>query len=141
MEKRRPGYAALGIPEYWRFDQTGDFHETWLAGDRLVEDRYEPIPIETVEEGVLQGYSSVLNLLIRWDHGELRWDDPDTGQHILTYSDLQARANAEQEARMAAEARVGSSKQKWNGGTGKTEGQTERAFPVISIPEHRQSGG
>ena len=79
--------------------------------------------------------------LFRWGHGELRWDDPDTGQHILTYSDLQARANAEQEARMAAEARVGSSKQKWNGGTGKTEGQTERAFPVISIPEHRQSDG
>ena len=50
---KRPAYAALGIPEYWRFDQTGDFHETRLAGDRLVEDRYEPIPIETVEEGWL----------------------------------------------------------------------------------------
>ena len=71
VEKKRPDYAALGIPEYWRFDQTGDFHETWLAGDRLVEGRYEPIPIETVEEGVLQGYSSVLNLLIRWDHEDL----------------------------------------------------------------------
>ena len=95
MEKRRPGYAALGIPEYWRFDQTGDFHETWLAGDRLVEDRYEPIPIETVEEGVLQGYSSVLNLLIRWDHGELGWHDPETGHHIATFHQERLRGGAD----------------------------------------------
>ena len=37
--------------------------------DRLAEGRYEPISVETVEEGVLQGYSAVLDLLIRWDHG------------------------------------------------------------------------
>ena len=119
---------------------TGHAYAGLFAPGWLADGQYEPIPIKEIEEGVLQGYSRVLNLF-RWGHGELRWDDPDTGQHILTYSDLQARANAEQEARMAAEARVGSSKQKWNGGTGKTEGQTERAFPVISIPEHRQSGG
>ena len=70
MEKR-PAYAGLGIPEYWRFDETGEFHGTRLAGDRLVDRRYEPVPIETVEEGVLQGYSRVLNLIIRWDHGQL----------------------------------------------------------------------
>ena len=29
-------YAALGIPEYWRFDETGEFHGASLAGDRLV---------------------------------------------------------------------------------------------------------
>ena len=44
-DKRRD-YAALGIPEYWRFGQTGEFHGTRLAGDRLVEGRYEPVPIE-----------------------------------------------------------------------------------------------
>ena len=106
VEKKRPGYAALGIPEYWRFDETGDFHGTRLAGDRLVEDRYEPIPIETVEEGVLQGYSSVLNLLIRWDHGELGWHDPETGHHIATFHQERARANAEQTRADTAEARV-----------------------------------
>ena len=99
VEKKRPAYATLGITEYWRFDQTGDFHETRLAGDRLAEGRYEPIPIETVEEEVLQGYSSVLNLLIRWDHGELGWHDPETGQHIATFQQERARADA-------AEARV-----------------------------------
>ena len=110
---KRPAYAGLGIPEYWRFDETGEFHGTRLAGDRLVDGRYEPVPIETIGEGVLQGYSNVLNLIIRWDHGQLGWHDPETGQHIVRYEDLEARAESaeasadiEREARMAAEARV-----------------------------------
>ena len=68
--EKTTGYESLGIPEYWRFDQTGDFHGTSLAGDRLVGGRYEPIPIETLEEGLLQGYSAVLDLFIRWQHGQ-----------------------------------------------------------------------
>ena len=62
-----------------------------LAGDWLVDGRYEPVPIETVGEGVLQGYSGVLNLVIQWDHGQLGWHDPETGQHIVRYEDLEAR--------------------------------------------------
>ena len=104
--EKRAAYADLGIPEYWRFDETGEFHGTRLAGDHLVDGQYEPVPIETVEEGVLQGHSSVLNLLLRWDHGHLGWHDPETGQHIVRYEDLEARADIEREARMAAEARV-----------------------------------
>ena len=79
------GYAPLGIREYWRFDETGEFHEARLAGDRLVDGRYEQIPIETVEEGILQGYSEVLNPFIRWKNSELRWHDPKTGQEIPTF--------------------------------------------------------
>ena len=118
--EKRTAYAGLGIPEYWRFDETGEFHGTRLAGDRLTDGGYEPIPIETVGEGVLQGYSSMLNLLIRWDHGQLGWHDPEIGQHIATFAQERARADAERaradaewaragterEARMAAEARV-----------------------------------
>ena len=37
--EKRTGYESLGIPEYWRFDETGEFHGTRLAGDRLVEGR------------------------------------------------------------------------------------------------------
>ena len=106
-------YAALGIPEYWRFDETGHEHGVRLAGDRLVDDHYEPIPIEEIQEGILQGYSASLNLILRWDHGELRWYDPATNQHIVTYDTLvrradsaEVRADSEQEARLAAEARV-----------------------------------
>ena len=43
VDQRAP-YANLGIPEYWRFDETGEFHGTRLAGDRLVDGRYEPVP-------------------------------------------------------------------------------------------------
>ena len=104
--EKRPAYAGLGIPEYWRFDETGEFHGTRLAGDRLVDGGYEPIAIETVGEGVLQGFSSVLNLLIRWDHGQLGWHDPETARHIPTLAQERAHADIEQEARMAAEAQV-----------------------------------
>ena len=103
---KREAYAGLGIPEYWRFDETGEFHGTFLAGDRLEGIGYEPIPIEAVGEGILQGYSSVLNPLIRWDHGQLGWHDPETGQHIATFEEERTRADTEREARMAAEARV-----------------------------------
>ncbi len=85
VENKPARYAALGIPEYWGFDETGEFHGTKLAGDRLVGGQYEPITIEEVEEGVLQGYSAVLNLLVRWEHGQLRWHDPETGQEIPTF--------------------------------------------------------
>ena len=106
VEDKPARYAALGIPEYWRFDETGEFHGTRLAGDRLVEGRYEPIAIEEVEDGILQGYSAVLGLLIRWDHSQLRWHDPETGQEIPTFEREKARAEAAEEGKLAAEARV-----------------------------------
>ena len=113
VEAKPARYAALGIPEYWRFDETGQFHGTRLSGDRLVDGRYEPIPIETVEEGVLQGYSEVLNLFIRWENSELRWHDPEKRQEIPTFeqeregrlAEREAKL-AEREAKLAAEARV-----------------------------------
>ena len=106
-------YSQLGVREYWRFDETGEFHRTKLAGDRLVGGAYEPIPIEEIEGGVLQGYSAVLNLLLRWEDGLLRWYNPETGRHISTFmEEREARILGqeaflrEREARMAAEARV-----------------------------------
>ncbi len=111
--EKRDWYAELGVPEYWRFDETGEFHGACLAGDRLVGGAYEPIVIETVEEGILQGFSSVLDLYIRWGQGELRWYDPGTGQQIPTLEqEREARLREEEarlqerEARQAAEARV-----------------------------------
>ena len=133
IDKRRE-YAELGVREYWRFDHTGESHGTRLAGDRLVEGRYEPIEIVELEPDVLQGESEALNLWLRWDHGQLGWIDPTTGRHIPTFDDerdgrlaaeqaglaeregrlaeregrlaAEARAEAEQEARLAAEARL-----------------------------------
>ena len=48
---KRLDYEALGITEYWRFDETGEYHKTRLAGDRLVQGRYEPIAIEELADG------------------------------------------------------------------------------------------
>ena len=104
--EKREFYEGLGIPEYWRFDATGEFHRTRLAGDRLVEGRYEPVAVEEVEDGVLQGHSAVLNLNWRWEQGRLACHDPATGRHIATFEDERARADREQEARLDAEARV-----------------------------------
>ena len=103
---KREDYAALGIPEYWRFDETGDSHGDRLAGDRLEGNSYQPMSINEIAPGVLQGYSPVLNLIIRWDHGQLVWVDPATEAPILTYEDQQARADAEREARIQAETRA-----------------------------------
>ena len=97
VEDKPARYAALGVSEYWRFDETGDFHGTKLAGDQLADGQYETIAIEEVEEGVLQGYSAVLNLLIRWERGQLRWHDPETRREIPTFE-------REREGRIAAEA-------------------------------------
>ena len=96
---KRGDYAALGIPEYWRFDETGSHHGARLAGDRLVNGQYQPIAIAPLAEGVWQGYSRVLNLNIRWERGQLGWHDPATGRQILTFEDERA-------ARVQAEARV-----------------------------------
>ena len=103
VENKPARYAALGVQEYWRFDETGNFHGTRLAGGGLAESEYQPIPIEEVDKDILQGYSAVLGLLIRWEHGQLRWHDPNTGQEIPTFEGERARADAAEEARVRAE--------------------------------------
>ena len=96
---KRDFYEDLGVPEYWRFDPTGEYNEALLAADRLVNGRYEPKTIWEMRSGIWQGHSRILNLDIRWEGGELRWLDPATMRHILTYEDQRARADA-------AEARI-----------------------------------
>jgi Uma2 family endonuclease len=103
---KRNDYAALGIPEYWRFDETIGGRLPKLAGDRLADGQYEPIPIEEIAEGVLQGYSQALHLYLRWVRGELEWHDPATGRHILTFDDERARADHAEAELIAATARI-----------------------------------
>ena len=105
VDKRRD-YAVLGIPEYWRFDEASRRRGSRLEGDRLVEDHYEPMDIEELADGVMQGYSTVLNLHLRWEQGRLAWHDPATGRPILTYDDQRARAEAAEARAEAAEAEL-----------------------------------
>ncbi len=61
----RDYYAGLGILEYWWFDETEERHGANLAGDLLLERRYEAIEIQELPGGVLQGYIRALNLNLR----------------------------------------------------------------------------
>ena len=92
---KRDDYEAFGVREYWRFDETGAFHGARLAGDRLVEGRYEPIEIDERTDGSLRGHSSALRVELEWQDGRLGWVDPRTGRHIPTFLEERARADAE----------------------------------------------
>ena len=103
---KRIAYAELGIPEYWRFDQDGRFHGARLAGDRLVDRRYESIQIDELPDGSLQGHSVILNLDLRWTDGQLAWYDPATGRARCHPGVGTPGSFQEREARLQAEARV-----------------------------------
>ena len=92
-------YAGLGVREYWRFDETGEFHGTRLAGDRLVDGVYVPIDIDDLPSGELRGYSDTLGLYFCWREGRLDWYDPQAEDYIPSLERERARADS-------AEARV-----------------------------------
>ena len=106
INEKRVEYAALGIPEYWRFDKTGEYHGQKLAGDRLADGAYVPLPIEELPDGSFQGYSAVLGLHLRWEREQLAWYDPTTGQHILTYDDIKGMLDTERDRADEAETRA-----------------------------------
>ena len=106
LNEKRDYYAELGIPEYWRFDRTGEFHGARLAGERLVAGEYVAIEIDELPDGSLQGFSPVLNLYLRWEDSELVFYDPATNRPILTYDDQQARAEAAEARLRELEARL-----------------------------------
>ena len=111
---KRADYKRYGISEYWRFDPSGgEYHDAALAGDRLVDGRYEPIAIETLQEGMLRGYSDALGLYVCWEDGRLRFFDPDTESYLRSHDEeraesmaTQARAEEERTGRLAAQARA-----------------------------------
>ena len=121
VNEKRDDYARLGVLEYWRFDETGQYHGARLAGERLENGVYRPIPIDELASDLLQGYSRALNLLLRWDSGALGWHHPTTELHIATFESERARADRElaradqawaarmleRQARLRAEARAG----------------------------------
>ena len=112
--EKRIDYAAYGIREYWRYDQTGgDYHAEALAGDRLVEGEYKPIDVDWLDNDRCRGYSAVLNLYVCWEYGNLRWYDHHAGEYLLTFyeerdlrlQEAYEREQAEMRAEQAAFAR------------------------------------
>ena len=127
VSKRRL-YAELGIPEYWRYDQTGgDHYGEPLVGERLVDGEYQQLQMREDEDGRVWGRSDVLNLDIYWDDSELRYWDPVAEEWLLNYAEehverlaeragrleeragrlaAESRAEQEQAGRLAAESRA-----------------------------------
>ena len=118
---KRAIYARLGVAEYWRFDHTGgDYHDAPLAGDRLTaEGVYHLIELQTEPDGVIWGYSEVLKLSLCWVPG----DSPGRPAEVLGSGRrrlfagpggeghnariaAQGQADAERDARLAAETRA-----------------------------------
>ena len=92
-DKRRD-YEAYGVPEYWRFDPSGgEYHDSALAGDRLVDEVYQPIEIEWLDDDRCRGYSEYLGLWVCWEYGELRWYDPVSESYLRTHTEDVERAD------------------------------------------------
>ena len=100
---KRAIYAGYRVAEYWRFDYTGGrYHDAALAGDRLVGDSYEPIPVETGSDGIRRGYSTSLELELHWHLGLLRFWNPATGEYLPDLTETKAQLyDTERRARYA----------------------------------------
>ena len=102
LVQKPPIYARIGVPEFWRFDPTGGrYYGFSLNGLRLAEGEYQPVELTTEPDGILKGYSEVLELSLAWDDGWPRFYDPAAGAYLETW-------RQEREARAAAEAELDS---------------------------------
>ena len=110
---KRDGYQAYGVGEYWRYDPSGgQYYPQAIAGDRLVDGAYQPVPIES-DGSSYWGHSEVLGLTICWEDGNLRWWDPAGRRFLATHAEEADARQAEHEvliaerqARFVAEERV-----------------------------------
>ena len=104
--KKRADYERYGVAEYWRFDPAAACQDDSLAGERLVGGRYKPIAINwrNAEHG--SGYSAALGLYVCWEREQLRFYDPALGRYLRTFSESEARADAEAHARQREAARA-----------------------------------
>ena len=107
-DEKQALYASMGVEEYWRFAPTGFLNDpegprVRLAGGVLRGLGYEPL--ESAPDGSVR--SEVLGLDIRADEQPatrhlLRFRDPETGQDLLTFGELQ-EAQIETENRLREE--------------------------------------
>ena len=92
-------YARIGVLEYWRFDPTGGrYHGRPLYGGLLVDGAYREVDLTTEPDGILKGYSPVLQLHVCWDVGWPRFYDPAVGTYLEGWRESwHARLLAERE--------------------------------------------
>ena len=104
---KRDIYADMGVTEYVRFDPTGRLFTPALIMETLHGTAYRQQPLATDADGILRGYSAVLELeFCVTPTLELRLYDPATGEWLRTHQESEAARHAEADARHAAEAEV-----------------------------------
>ena len=81
--RKRDLYARIGVLEYWRFDRTGgELYGAGLAGERLENGLWRPLPTHTDSNGATWGHSPLLNLNLRAGAGRLELQDPNTREAL-----------------------------------------------------------
>lgn len=89
---KRAIYADIGVAEYWRFDPDGAYFPVPLVGERLVNGEYQPIEVDTDEDGVLRGHSDALSLdICARGELELRLYDPANGEWLRSHQESEER--------------------------------------------------
>lgn len=100
-EEKRDIYAGLGVSEYWQCDPAGGYLNPQLLGFQLLESRYAPIAVASMEGGMLAATSEALGLELRLTPGApvreaLRFFDPVRGEPLRSLREAeQAREEAE----------------------------------------------
>ncbi len=90
--------------EYWRFDHTdGQYHDTALAGDLLVNGVYQQIPVAAGADGIVRGYSPALGLELHWSARQLRFWNPSAQEYLPDLVEALEELAVERTARRAAE--------------------------------------
>jgi Uma2 family endonuclease len=92
-------YEGLGVEEYILHDPLGEYLRPALQGYRLVDGRYQPIPLAA--DGSL--LSRVVGLRFRPEDSGLRLVDPVTGRVLPTRKEETLAREAAETAREAAE--------------------------------------
>ena len=96
---KRARCAALGVGEYWLHDPHGRYLQPALAGYRLVDGSYVPLPSRDRARG-LSIRSDVLALDVLLEGERLRFFDPVGKRFLPTYDEAEARIE-EAETRIA----------------------------------------
>ena len=129
MGWKRELYQRLQIQEYWRFDPTGgDLYGRPMIGERLVNGQYVEYPANIAVDGSIGSRSELLGVTFHWD-GAASFDvlDPATGRTIDKRVAAEARAQAEQAARIVAEARADNEQARANNEQARADAEQARA--------------
>ena len=101
-------YARYGVKEYWRLlaGEDPDPHQDRpLAGFRLDDGKYQPIPITQEPDGEMRGYSDSLDLYLCWKDNRLRCMKMSGGHYLPNFSEMAAQRDAAVKAWDAEKAR------------------------------------